>query len=71
MKYEVFARINPGDETQHIGRIDAENDRLAKAYARATFDEESWDYMAVVQRDNVVPVEEHNLATQGTGGEPA
>ncbi|WP_101296789.1 phenylacetic acid degradation PaaB family protein [Halegenticoccus soli] len=56
MKYEVFARLNPGDEILHIGRVKADSDALAKSYARTTFDEESWDYMAVVAREHLLEV---------------
>lgn len=56
MKYEVFARINQGDETLHIGNVTAESDRLARMYAHNTFDEEDWDYLAVVRRDNLLEV---------------
>jgi len=58
MKYEVLARNRPGDETILVGNVDAPNDRLAKAYARTTFDEEDWDYLAVVPRDDLVEVPE-------------
>lgn len=56
MKYEVFARINSGDDLLAVGSVDAPNDRLAKSYARATFDEEDWDYMAVVRRGHLLAV---------------
>lgn len=56
MKYEVFARINQGDETLHIGNVRAETDRLARMYAHNTFDEEDWDYIAVVREDNLIEV---------------
>lgn len=56
MKYEVFARINQGDETLHIGNVRAETDRLARMYAHNTFDEEDWNYMAVVREDNLIEV---------------
>ncbi len=56
MKYEVFARINQGDNTIHIGNVTAQNDRLAKMYAHNTFDEEDWDYLAVVSKDNLLEV---------------
>ncbi|MHC3438230.1 phenylacetic acid degradation PaaB family protein [Natrialbaceae archaeon A-gly3] len=61
MKYEVFARINPGDDIIHIGNVTAQSDRLAKMYAHNTFDEEDWDFMAVVRQENVLEV---------TGGRP-
>lgn len=57
MRYEVFARRNPGDETKHIGSVDAPTDRLAKTYARNTYDEEDWDYMAIVQSGDILKVE--------------
>lgn len=57
MKYEVFARINPGDDLTNIGTLDADTDRLAKTYARTTFDEEDWDRLVVVRQDALVDVE--------------
>lgn len=56
MKFEVFARINQGDDTKHIGNVTAQNDRLARMYAHNTFDEEDWNYLAVVRRDNLIEV---------------
>ncbi|QHS17721.1 hypothetical protein [Halopenitus persicus] len=55
--YEVFARINQGDETLHIGNVQADSDRLAKLYAHNTFDEEDWDFLAVVRREDVLEVD--------------
>lgn len=54
MKYEVFARISAGDELMHVGNVDAPNDRLAKVYAYRTFDEEDWEELAVVKRENLL-----------------
>ncbi|MDF9748512.1 phenylacetic acid degradation PaaB family protein [Natrinema sp. S1CR25-10] len=56
MKYEVFARINQGDDTIHIGNVTAKSDRLAKMYAHNTFDEEDWDRLVVVREDDVLEV---------------
>jgi hypothetical protein len=56
MKYQVFARINPGDDLIDVGNVDAPNDRLAKTYARTTFDEEDWDRMVIVPRDALLEV---------------
>ncbi|ADJ16482.1 hypothetical protein [Halalkalicoccus jeotgali] len=56
MKYEVFARINQGDETLHIGNVRAQSDRLARMYAHNTFDEEDWDYLAVVRAEDLIEV---------------
>lgn len=58
MKYEVLARVKPGEETIVVGNLEAPNDRLAKAYARTTYDEEDWDYLAVVAREDVIEVPE-------------
>lgn len=52
-KYDVFARLHPGDDTIYIGNVTAQNERLAKMYAHETFDEEDWDYMAVVAQDDL------------------
>ncbi|WP_247004201.1 phenylacetic acid degradation PaaB family protein [Halosolutus gelatinilyticus] len=61
MKYEVFARINQGDDTKHIGNVTAESDRLAKMYAHNTFNEEDWDFLAVINEADLLEV---------TGGRP-
>jgi 1,2-phenylacetyl-CoA epoxidase PaaB subunit len=64
MRYEVFAQINPGGDITHIGRVEAENGRLAKSYARTTFDEEDWNYMAVVAENDLLEVTgEHEIPT--------
>jgi len=57
MKYEVFARVNQGDDTIHIGSVTAKSDRLAKVYARNTFNEEDWDRLAVVREGHLLDVE--------------
>ena len=69
-KYEVFARLNPGDDLVHIGNVDAASDRLAKGYARVTFDEEDWDYLVVVRRDDIHEVPEEGLLPDSARGEP-
>lgn len=56
MRYEVFARINPGDDLMHIGNVEAESDRLAKSHARTTYDEEDWDAMAIVRSTDFLEV---------------
>jgi len=55
-KYEVFARVRQGDDTKHVGNVSAKSDRLAKMYAHNTFDEEDWNYMAVVKQGNLLEV---------------
>jgi len=55
-KYEVFARKSEGDDTLHIGNVSAKSDRLAKMYAYNTFDEEDWNYLAVVRQEDLLEV---------------
>ncbi len=54
--YEVFARINRGDNLMHIGTIKAQNDELAAAYAHFVYDEEDWTDMFAVRRDHLVTI---------------
>lgn len=56
MKYHVFARINQGDDITHVGTVTAPSDRLARTYARTTYDEEDWDFQAVVRDDDLLEV---------------
>jgi hypothetical protein len=51
--YEIFARINRGDDLKHIGTVEAESDDLAKVYAAFTYDEENWVEMCIVERDQL------------------
>lgn len=69
MKYEVFARINQGDETIHIGNVRAKSDRLARMYAHNTFNEEDWNYLAVVREDNLIEVTGERPTTRVSAGE--
>jgi len=54
MKYEVFGRINAGDDLIHVGNVDAQSDRLARSYAYTTFDEEEWDKLVAVRREHLL-----------------
>lgn len=56
MKYQVFARIKPGDDLIDVGQVDAPTDSLAKTYARTTYDEEDWDRMVVVPTEALLEV---------------
>lgn len=73
MNYRVFARINPGDDTMDIGGIEAPTDRLARVYAYDMYDEEDWDYLAVVREDNLIEVnvEDISATVAGPGGDSA
>lgn len=68
MKYEVLARVKPGEETMVVGTLEAPNDRLAKAYARTTYDEEDWDYLAVVAQEDLVEVPEKGQVPDAARG---
>jgi hypothetical protein len=63
MTYRVFARINKGDDTVEIGGVEAPNDRLARVYAFRMYDEEDWDYLAVVRENDVIEVVVENPPT--------
>lgn len=54
--YEVFARINRGDDLVHVGTIEAQNDELAIAYAAFVYNEEDWTDMVVVRREHLLTV---------------
>lgn len=68
MKYEVFTRITAGDDLLHVGSVEAPNDRLARIYAHSTYDEEDWDYMAVVRTENLVEVKGEAMERPTLGG---
>lgn len=65
-KYEVFARNQQGDDIVHVGSVRAQSDRLAKTYAHNTFDEEDWNYMAVVREDDLLEVTQGTLRSEVT-----
>lgn len=70
VNYRVFARINKGDDTVEIGGVEAPNDRLARVYAYRMYDEEDWDYLAVVHEDDVIQVDvEDPPAVSGEGAQ--
>ncbi|KKB36641.1 hypothetical protein [Bacillus thermotolerans] len=48
--FDVFTRIERGDDLIHIGTVEAETAELAKVYAAYTYDEEDWVEMCVVDR---------------------
>lgn len=67
MKYEVFTRINAGDDLMHVGCVEAPNDRLARTYAYTAYDEEDWAQMVVVRRDDLIEVGRETLAPSAGG----
>jgi 1,2-phenylacetyl-CoA epoxidase PaaB subunit len=54
--YEVFARAEFTQPLAHVGSLRAPADDLARAYARATFDEDHWVEMIAVPRTHIVSV---------------
>lgn len=54
--YEIFARINRGDNLMHIGTVEAKSDELAIAYAHFVYDEEDWTDMFAVRRDHLITI---------------
>ncbi|MET1178424.1 MULTISPECIES: hypothetical protein [Peribacillus] len=57
-EYDVFSRINRGDDLMHIGTVEADNDELARVYARYVYDEEKWVEMFIVKRENMICIRE-------------
>ena len=53
-EYDVFARINRGDDLIHIGTVQAESDELAQVYSTFIYDEEDWFDMCVIRRENMI-----------------
>lgn len=52
-RYEVFARSQRGSSLCHIGVVEAFSEELAKVYAHATYDEESWFELCIVPSDSL------------------
>jgi 1,2-phenylacetyl-CoA epoxidase PaaB subunit len=55
-EYEVFARKARVEPLRQVGTVVAPDDDLARAYARATYDEERWVEMVIVPRQSVITV---------------
>ncbi|HYM50598.1 MAG TPA: hypothetical protein VET65_08490 [Candidatus Limnocylindrales bacterium] len=53
-EYEVFARKARVDPLHQVGSVVAPDDDLARAYARATYDEERWVEMVIVPRESLI-----------------
>jgi 1,2-phenylacetyl-CoA epoxidase PaaB subunit len=53
-EYEVFARKARAEPLHQVGSVVAPDDDLARAYARATYDEERWVELMIVPRDAVI-----------------
>lgn len=53
-EYEVLARKLRSEPLRQIGSVVAPDADLARAYARATYDEERWIEMAIVPREDLI-----------------
>ncbi len=53
-EYEVFARKARAEPLHQVGSVVAPDDDLARAYARATYDEERWVELMIVPKDAVI-----------------
>jgi 1,2-phenylacetyl-CoA epoxidase PaaB subunit len=53
-EYQVFARKARADPLHLVGSVVAPDDDLARAYARATYDEERWVEMVIVPRTSLI-----------------
>lgn len=51
--YEVFTRLEPGDDLVHRGSVHAETADLAKSHARSMYDEEDWAQIVVVHESDL------------------
>jgi 1,2-phenylacetyl-CoA epoxidase PaaB subunit len=54
--YAVFARKARAEALRQVGSVVAPDDDLARAYARATYDEERWIEMTIVPEDAMITV---------------
>ncbi|WP_174021868.1 hypothetical protein G6L89_025160 (plasmid) [Agrobacterium fabrum] len=54
--YEVFARADAGAQLEHIGSVEAPNEKLAKARAWYLFDHISWQQMIIVPSAAIVQI---------------
>lgn len=54
--WEVFGRSKSTDALAHIGVVQANGDRLAKARAMIMYSERPWVELCVVRSDSVVTV---------------
>lgn len=54
--WQVFARRKYEEPLYEIGNVMADDEELAKVYARSIYDEFSWIEMVLVPRDSIVNV---------------
>lgn len=54
--WHVFARRKYEEPLHEIGNVMADDEELAKVYARSIYDEFSWIEMVLVPRDSMITV---------------
>ncbi len=54
--WQVFARRKYEEPLYEIGNVMADDEELAKVYARSIYDEFSWIEMVLVPRDSIITV---------------
>jgi len=54
--YDVFTRLQRGDNLIQIGSFEAPDDDIATVYAQKIYDEQDWSEMHIVRRDNIIKV---------------
>ena len=54
--WQVFARRKYEEPLYEIGNVMADDEELAKVYARSIYDEFSWIEMVLMPRDSIVTV---------------
>lgn len=55
-EYDIFTRLQRGDDLTKIGTIEAPDDEIATVYAQKIYDEQDWSEMIVVRRDQLIEV---------------
>ena len=54
--WHVYARRKYEEPLHEIGNVMADDDELAKVYARSIYDEFSWVEMVIIPRESIVTV---------------
>lgn len=54
--YDVFTRLQRGDNLIQIGSFKAPDDDIATVYAQNIYDEQDWSEMHITRRDHLIKV---------------
>lgn len=55
-EYDIFTRMQRGDDLMLIGTVEAPDDDVATVYAQKIYDEQDWSEMIIVRRENLIGV---------------